>query len=316
MALEGDNSVAVRVIDGRTYALVTGYDSDGVQIIDITDPANPLATASAVDGEPDAAGSTYDTLAAPIHVTTEVIDGYTYALVSAYSGNGIQIINITDPSSPTSTVSVKDNRTESLHLRSPSSAVTGTIGGHTYAVVASYHSSGIQIINITDPAMPQAAAFVRSNTNDTNGDPYGSSGLPTYATIEVIGGRTYALVVTESVAQIQIIDITDPYHTLAVAHVVQSGSDDESVTPPSPKSVAAVQIEGRTFALIAGHVTDGAGINILDITDPAKPTSFGPVPFIALNTNPPRHAIWSGNATDGLNRLTFRIQGRRGRHLR
>ena len=49
-ALEGDNSVAVRVIDGRTYALVTGFTSDGVQIIDITDPFNPLATASAVDG--------------------------------------------------------------------------------------------------------------------------------------------------------------------------------------------------------------------------------------------------------------------------
>ena len=194
---------------------------------------------------------------------------------------------------------------EYLYITLPSSTATATIDGSTYAMVASYSDGGIQILDITNPAIPQAVEFIRSHTIDVNGDLYGVSGSPTHVATDVIGGTTYALVTTESNAQILIIDMTDPYNTLAVAHVVKTESDDESVLPNQPKSVATAHIGGRTFALVAGGASNGAGINIMDITDPANPVPFGLAPFITLNTNPPQYAIWRGGETDGLNQLTF-----------
>ena len=39
-------------------------------------------------------------------------------------------------------------------LNGPISITTTTIGGSTYALVASYNDDGVQIINITDPYNP------------------------------------------------------------------------------------------------------------------------------------------------------------------
>ena len=50
-ALEGAWDVSITRMSDRTYAVVTGYGDDGVQIIDITDPRDPAPVSSVFDGE-------------------------------------------------------------------------------------------------------------------------------------------------------------------------------------------------------------------------------------------------------------------------
>ena len=49
-ALGGANGVEVFWSGNRTYAVVTASGDDGVQIMDITDPAHPAPVSAAFDG--------------------------------------------------------------------------------------------------------------------------------------------------------------------------------------------------------------------------------------------------------------------------
>ncbi|MFW2347938.1 MAG: hypothetical protein ACN4EF_05185, partial [Wenyingzhuangia sp.] len=95
LALDGAISITTVEIDGSTYALVASFN-DGVQIIDITDPSSPVATANLTDSSNLALSGAND-------ITTVVIGERTYALVVAINDDVVQIIDITDPSSPVAT---------------------------------------------------------------------------------------------------------------------------------------------------------------------------------------------------------------------
>ena len=49
-ALSGARDVEVYEVGGRTYGIVTAVDHDGVQIMDVTDPARPVPVSAAFDG--------------------------------------------------------------------------------------------------------------------------------------------------------------------------------------------------------------------------------------------------------------------------
>lgn len=74
--LEGAYGITTVVIDGKTYALVASSLDDGVQIMNISNPADPTATASVTDGDD------FDELKGAHGITTVVIGGKTYALVA------------------------------------------------------------------------------------------------------------------------------------------------------------------------------------------------------------------------------------------
>ena len=93
--LGGANSITTATIEDSTYALVTAPIDNGVQIINITDPYNPINASSITDG------TSYPTLSVAISITTATIEESTYALVASFADNGVQIINITDPYNPT-----------------------------------------------------------------------------------------------------------------------------------------------------------------------------------------------------------------------
>ena len=75
--LNGANSIITATIGGSTYALVTAFDDDGVQIINIDDPYNPTNASSITDG------TRYPTLNGASSITTVIIGGFTYALVAS-----------------------------------------------------------------------------------------------------------------------------------------------------------------------------------------------------------------------------------------
>ena len=144
--LDGANSIATTTIEGSTYALVASYFDNGVQIINIDDPYNPINASSITDG------TRYPELQGANSIVTTTIEGSTYALVASYDDDGVQIINITDPYNPINASSITDG-TRYPELQGAHSITTATIEGSTYALVASFSDNGVQITRLYSPLL-------------------------------------------------------------------------------------------------------------------------------------------------------------------
>ena len=251
--LEGPKGVTAVTVGSSTYALVAAYDDDGVQIIDITDPNNPTPVASIGDGEDG-----FEELKGARYVTTVTIDSSTYALVSASADHGVQIINITTPSSPSPVAHMSN--AAGLALQDPRGIATLTTGSSTYALVAA-HSGFVQIINITTPSSPAPVANVRD----------GSGGFEALSrargiTTVTLDSSTYALVASYDDG-VQIINVTNPSEPAPVAAVLNSQSNRLD----GATGITTVTVGSSTYALVAAQ-NDNA-VQIINITDPSSPES-------------------------------------------
>ena len=252
--LFGANDITTVKIGNNTYALVASFDDDGVQIIDITNPAEPTATAAIIDDKSTA-------LDGASSITTVNIGINTYALVASSVDNGVQIIDITNPATPTATAAITDGD-EFTELKGASSITTVNIGTNTYALVASLDDDGVQIIDITNPATPTATAAITDGTVFTTLDRASS------ITTVNIGTNTYALVASSIDNGVQIIDITNPATPTATAAITDG---DEFTELKGASSITTVNIGTNTYALVAS--LDDNGVQIIDITNPATPTA-------------------------------------------
>ncbi len=164
--LAGASSVAIAHIGPSTYAVVAAARDDGVQIINITDPASPAAVASAgdgtggfekLDGASDVAiaslgGATYAVVASPDRATS------TYWYAAVHPDSGVQIINITDPASPSPAAALTDGAGGFDELYTASGVSVAAVGPALYAVVSSLYDDGLQIVGIgaAQPNLPPA----------------------------------------------------------------------------------------------------------------------------------------------------------------
>ena len=195
----GAYDVSTVKIGSYTYAIVAAYDDDGVQIINITDPQRPTATAAISHGQDG-----FTALNHPNHVDITTIGGDTYAVITTWSSDGTQIINITDPTNPLP-ISVITKNSDSLPtLRAQDDVEITTIGSKVYALMTSntYHS--IQIADITDPLMPLVVFSVRDGENNFS-KLYGARGIDTFK----IDSSIYALVAAQHEDSIQVMSLTD-----------------------------------------------------------------------------------------------------------
>ena len=251
--LEGPKGVTAVTVGSSTYALVAAYDDDGVQIINITDPNNPTPVASIGDGEDG-----FEELKGARYVTTVTIDSSTYALVSASADHGVQIINITTPSSPSPVAHVSN--AAGLALQDPRGIATLTTGSSTYALVAT-HKGFVQIVNITTPSSPAPVANVRD----------GSGGFEALSrargiTTVTLDSSTYALIASYDDG-VQIINVTNPSEPAPVAAVLNSQSNRLD----GATGITTVTVGSSTYALVAAQ-NDNA-VQIINITDPSSPES-------------------------------------------
>ena len=251
--LEGPKGVTAVTVGSSTYALVAAYDDDGVQIINITDPNNPTPVASIGDGEDG-----FEELKGARYVTTVTIDSSTYALVSASADHGVQIINITTPSSPSPVAHVSN--AAGLALRDPRGIATLTTGSSTYALVAT-HKGFVQIINITTPSSPAPVANVRDG-----GGGFEALSRARGITTVTLDSSTYALVASYDDG-VQIINVTNPSEPAPVAAVLNSQSNRLD----GATGITTVTVGSSTYALVAAQ-NDNA-VQIINITDPSSPES-------------------------------------------
>ena len=190
--LLGANTIVTATIGSSTYAVVTAGPDNGVQIIDVTNPYAPTNTSSVTDG------SNFPELTYPSSVAIATINSSTYALVTAETDDGVQIIDITTPSNPTPVSNFNDNDNGFTTLDGPVSIAITTIDSSTYALVAAKRDDGVQIIDITNPHTPTSPS---NPTWGSNG--FTELGDPVSITI-VAGSPEYALVASKASNGIQI----------------------------------------------------------------------------------------------------------------
>ena len=152
--LDYARSITTATINSSTYALVASSLDHGVQIINITDPYKPIP-ASNVTNDLDG----FTTLASPNYITTITTGSLTYALVTAFGDNAVQIINITNPYQPTAASSIIDGSDGFTTLAGVRS-ITTIVDSSTYALAAARTDDGIQIMRINLPP-----ALVSNNPN-------------------------------------------------------------------------------------------------------------------------------------------------------
>ena len=197
--LDGPRDIAVTEIDSRTYAVVTGHTSQGVQIIDITDVSNPIPVSNATLGVRG-----FERLLGAYGVAITQIDSKTYAVVTAFREDGVQIIDITNASNPLPASHVTDDVGGFAELYGPTDVSITQIGSKTYAVVAAERDSGVQIMDITNASKPLPVSHLMDGVGGFE-ELEGASGVA----ITQIGYRTYVLIASAEDDGIQIIDISD-----------------------------------------------------------------------------------------------------------
>ena len=258
-SLDGVQGIATFSSGNRVYAIVAASNSDSLAIIDVTNPASPAKTSEITD---DAGGFTE--LAGAIDVSTAVIGSSTYALVAALDDDGVQIIDVTNPASPAAVAAVTDGQGGFAELDGPYHVTTFAQGSRTYALVAANADSGVQIIDITDPADPRPAAAVTD----------GSGGFDALGSVRDImtvdnGTHTFALVTSSGDSGVQIIDVTDPRSPAAVAAVTDGSGGFDALA--GAYGIANATIRNSTYAVVTSETDDGVQIINLDYDPPPPP---------------------------------------------
>ena len=194
-------------------------------------------------------------------------EGRTYAIATSEGNDGVQIIDITDPTHPVPVSAAFDGSGGFSALDRARDVGIFEREGRTYAIVASEGDDGAQIMDITDPTHPVPVSAVFDGSG-------GFTALDGANDIEILEreGRTYAIVAAVGGDGAQIMDITDPTHPVPVSAVFDSS--DGFTALDGAYDVEIFEREGRTYAIVASW--RDYGVQIMDITPPvAHPLVFG-----------------------------------------
>jgi len=262
--LDGVRGVETFTIGPSTYVVAAAQLSDKIVIFDISDPTKPTSVGSLAD----VAGNSRE-LEGPVELDIATIGGTPYAVVAAYDDDGIEIIDISDPTSPSGVGRATHHNTNYRELGQPYDVAIATIGGSTYAVVAGGIDDGVQIIDISTPSSPSAVSRVE---DDSTKELDGANGVA----ITTIGSSTYAVITGTNDDGISIIDISTPSSPVYVSEL-EDGTDTGVCTAANgercldgPRDVEIETINGLTYAIVASHLDDA--ITIIDITNVSNPS--------------------------------------------
>jgi len=156
-------------------------------------------------------------------VDTFTIGSSTYAIVAGNVDDGVQIIDISDPTDITATDRMENVVGDSPNLDGARGVDVFTIGSSTYAIVTSFNYDGVQIIDISDPTNIVAKDTVRDTATGrvTEFDELnGATDVETFT----IGSSTYAIVASQDDDGVQIIDISDVDNIVAKDSMDDTGS--------------------------------------------------------------------------------------------
>jgi len=247
-ALDGANDVATFTVDDVPYAIVTSYDDDGVQIINLSDPTDIIAT----DAEFDEVNG-FTALDAANDVATFTVDDVPYAIVVSENDDGVQIINLSDPTDIIATDAEFDEVNGFTALDGAAGVNTFTVNSIVYAIVTSIDDDGVQIINLSDPTNIIATD---AETDEVNGFTVldRSSNVATFTVDDV----PYAIVASAEENGAQIINLSDPTDIIAGNTAIDEVNGFTALD--SPYDVATFTSNNLLYAITTSRSGDGVQI--------------------------------------------------------
>jgi hypothetical protein len=151
--LDGVKDVSTFVQGNSTYAIFAASNCRAsVQVVDVSDPSTPVAVGSAALLDVASCVGSNGERCYATAVSIFVRGGSTYAIVTA-TRNVIQLVDVSDPSSPVVVGSATDGEGGFTTLGGANDVSTFVRGDSIYAIVTARefsHSGGIQLVSIMD----------------------------------------------------------------------------------------------------------------------------------------------------------------------
>ena len=248
--LNGAFGITSFTVNSKTYLAVASFSDNGVQIIDVSDPADITAT-DALDDD-----STL-VLGGAAAITSFMANSKPYLAVAAHSDNGIQIIDVSDPANIAARDSL-DDTDGTYELDGPYGITSFTIKSKPYVAVTGHYDDGVQIIDVSDPANITATDSI---TNDTTTELYGAYGITSF----MVGSKTYVAVAVPSDDAVQIIDVSDPADITAVDSL---NDTDGTYELDGATEITSFMVSSKTYVAVASFEDDG--VQIIDVSKPTE----------------------------------------------
>ena len=246
--LDGPKEITSFKINSSTYVAVTAEIDNGVQILDVSTPSSITAVGKIDDGD-----GNYQ-ISRATGITSFKIGSSTYVAVAVRNDNGVQILDVSTPSSITATDSITD--TSDLKLSNPHGITSFKIGSSTYVAVTAGSDDGVQILEISS----QGTITARGNIDDTDG------------TLELDDARditsfkfnsdTYLPVTGNADNGVQILDVSNPSDITPVVSINNGGS----AVLRDPWGIISFEINSKIHFAVAAH--DSLIVQILKLNQP------------------------------------------------
>lgn len=147
-ALDGPDTIVVQ--DNRLY--VGSVGSDSLSIFDISDPTAPTELGTILDGDPTKLGNPNKLL---------VQDGFAFVMSTA--DDALEVVNISSSTNPVHVTSLADGAGASPFLSDMGDMV---LVGNYLLITNNAATDRVQIVDVTDPTSPSAAAYYESGAGD------------------------------------------------------------------------------------------------------------------------------------------------------
>ena len=267
-------------INGKHILFVTTISTDGFMIIDASNPQNLKMLSYTDDSD-----ANFDKIANAYGIKAWEISGTWYLVVSSYSvqttaygGNGVQVIDISDLENPKFAASMVDGTDGFQCLNNPWGIDMIDVNGVPFLFVAARTDDCLQIIDMTDPTDP-VAAFAYTDMYDT----YSYMDDPSYVKAFEVNNRYYAAVNARIDRCITVIDVTDPYNPFEASSMAYSSSmsstgqqylgiGGSNNQEPQMDVFRTTDVFGRvnTFMVTIGYYSYGS-FQLADVSDPTTP---------------------------------------------
>jgi hypothetical protein len=225
------------------YAYVAANDDDGLSIIDVSDPSNPIEISQINSSGGEASVMNF---ARDVYVT----GGYAY--VTSSSDDSVTIIDVNDPTNPVEVGYIQDNSQGGDATRLDNTRDIFVEG--KYAYVTAWSENSFSIFDVSDPTNIVEVGYVY--------DGFGASELSGPSGLYIQGG--YAYVGATQDDALSIINISDPTNPEEVGSVKDDsvGGNAHMLQYPNRVVVAG----GYAYVTSLDH-----GISVIDVSDPTSP---------------------------------------------